>query len=41
MGACMSSGGIEASEEDKRRNREVEKELKDASLSYCRTMADS
>ncbi|EPQ61288.1 heterotrimeric G-protein alpha subunit, GPA2-like protein [Gloeophyllum trabeum ATCC 11539] len=30
MGACMSSGGVEVSEEDKRRNKEVEKELKEA-----------
>ena len=29
MGACMSSGGIEVSEEDKRRNREVEKNLRE------------
>ena len=29
MGACMSTGVIEVSEEDKRRNKEVEKELKE------------
>lgn len=29
MGACMSSGGIEVTEEDKRRNREVEKNLRE------------
>lgn len=31
MGACMSTGVIEVSEEDKRRNRDVEKELKEVS----------
>ncbi|CAL1696834.1 unnamed protein product [Somion occarium] len=30
MGACISSGGIEITEEDRRRNRDVEKELKEA-----------
>ncbi|KAI0078538.1 heterotrimeric G protein alpha subunit 4 [Panus rudis PR-1116 ss-1] len=30
MGACMSSGGIEVTEEEKRRNREVEKTLREA-----------
>lgn len=29
MGACMSSGGIEVSEEDKRLHREAEKSLKE------------
>ncbi len=29
MGACMSSGGIEVSEEDKRLHREAEKSLRD------------
>lgn len=31
MGACFSAGGIEVSEESKRRNREVEKELREVS----------
>lgn len=32
MGACMSSGGIEVSEEDKRLHREAEKSLKEVRL---------
>lgn len=31
MGACMSTGGLEVSEDEKRRNREVEKELREVS----------
>lgn len=33
MGACMSSGGIEVSEEDKRLHKEAEKSLKEVRLS--------
>ena len=29
MGACMSSGGVDVSEEDKRLHREAEKSLKE------------
>jgi len=32
MGACLSTGGIEVSEEDKRKHREVEKDLKEAKI---------
>ncbi len=33
MGACMSSGAIEVSEEDKRLHREAEKSLKEVRVS--------
>ena len=32
MGACLSSGGFEVSEDDKRRHREAEKSLKEACM---------
>ena len=37
MGSCMSTGVIEVSEEDKRRNREVEKELKEVRIKHFRS----
>ena len=37
MGACMSTGVIEVSEEDKRRNKEVEKELKEVRTMHFRS----
>ena len=34
MGACMSSGSIDVSEEDKRLHREAEKSLKEVRIPF-------
>ena len=43
MGACMSSGGIEVTEEDKRLHREAEKSLREvrSSMSPSLTLVSS
>ncbi len=39
MGACMSSGGLEVSEEEKRLHREAEKNLKEVRIIISHTKA--